>query len=56
MGNLLEESLFKEAEKLSKSISANSNEAELERLCELAVKWILINPEPINLKRVDYER
>ena len=29
-------------------------EAELNRLTELCVKWVLLNPKPIILEKVDY--
>lgn len=56
MGNPLEQSLYNEAEKLAKSISANSDDISLDRLSELAVKWVIANPTPIPLGKVDYNR
>lgn len=56
MGIQLEPSGYKEAEKLANHISANSCEDALTRLCELAVTWVLLNPEPIMLTSVAYER
>lgn len=41
---------------LAKSIDASSCEDTLYRLCELAVKWVLANPEPIKLDKVPYDR
>lgn len=52
MGSNIDE----EAVRLAKNISANSSEDELNRLTELAVKWVLANPEPIKLDKVDYRR
>lgn len=52
MGSNIDE----EAVKLSKRISANSGEKDLDRLAELTVKWVLDNPNPIKLENVDYNR
>ena len=50
----LEPDLVDEADKISKGISANSNKAALYRLTELTVKWVLANPNPIPLEKVEY--
>ncbi|NDV66681.1 ankyrin repeat domain-containing protein [Bacteroides sp. 224] len=56
MGNQLPPQEHEEARSLSLSVSANSEDDTLNRLCELAVWWVLLNPEPIALQGVDYER
>lgn len=45
-----------EAVALARSIGADSDEATLDRLCQLAVKWVLANPLPIQLDKVNYTR
>ena len=52
----LEASLVEEACALAKRVSANSDERILYRLNELAVRWVLANPNPIELQKVDYDR
>ena len=54
MNESTEQELLEEAAGLSGSISANSDKAVLYRLTELTVKWILSNPDPIPLGKVDY--
>lgn len=49
-------SVDEEAVRLARNISANSSEDVLDRLAELAVKWVLDNPEPIKLKETKYRR
>jgi hypothetical protein len=56
MGNPLEPRMENEARELARDISAGSNESDLDHLCELAVKWVLINPNPITLPKVAYKR
>ena len=46
--------LMEEADKISGKISANSDKAALYRLTELTVKWVLANPDPIPLGKVEY--
>ena len=46
----------KEMVALARSIGADSDEETLDRLCELAVKWVLANPQPIKLEKVNYTR
>lgn len=46
----------KEMVSLARSIGADSDEETLDRLCELAVKWVLANPQPIQLDKVNYTR
>lgn len=55
-GNQLESHLKKEARNLAKGIARKSDENSLDRLCELIVKWVLINPTPIALSKVAYKR
>ena len=50
----LDKGLIEEADKLSKGISANSDKAALYRLTELTVEWVLANPDPIPLGKVEY--
>ena len=46
-----------EAKKLFSGINANSGDnAGIDRLCELAVKWVLENPNPVPLPKPDYKR
>lgn len=52
----MDAALIEEACALSQSISSHSDEKKLYRLTELAVKWVIANPEPIALKQVDYNR
>jgi len=53
----LDENLLNEATSIAKAIrrSGNGNE-ELFRLCELTVKWVLLNPNPVALGTTDYDR
>ena len=41
---------------LARNIGADSDEKALYRLCELSVKWVLANPQPIRLEKVNYTR
>lgn len=43
-----------EATALAKSIGADTDEDDLRRLSELAVKWVLHNPQPITLDKPPY--
>lgn len=56
MADGMDAELREEACRLAKNVTANSGEKMLERLNELAVKWVLANPEPIELKETDYNR
>ena len=49
---------LEEVKSLASSISPSGNfdEASLDRLCELATKWVLQNPEPIKLEEPKYKR
>ncbi|MDE6598342.1 MAG: ankyrin repeat domain-containing protein [Clostridia bacterium] len=56
--NSLNDEDLNEADKLIKAIDAYSENEELDRLCELSVKWIIQNPEPILFdgQEVKYKR
>ena len=54
--NGLEAELVEEACRLAKNVSSRSEEKLLYRLNELAVKWVIANPEPIALGKVEYSR
>jgi len=47
-----------EAKELASSIKARGDDEDevIDRLCELAVKWVLQNPNPVLLKKPDYNR
>lgn len=48
--------LVEEACSLAKMISSRSDKGMLYRLTELAVKWVIANPDPITLSNVTYKR
>ena len=54
----LSDAELEEAKNLASSIGPRGdfNEASLDRLCELATKWVLLNPEPIKLETPRYKR
>lgn len=54
MNKGLEQSLVDEAGRISKSISSKSDKTTLYRLAEITVKWVIANPNPIPLGKVDY--
>lgn len=56
MADGLEAELVDEACRLAKNVSSRSDEKLLYRLNELAVKWVIANPEPIVLGKVEYSR
>lgn len=56
MADGLESSLVEEACRLAGKVTADSDEKLLYRLNELAVMWVLANPQPIRLEQVDYNR
>lgn len=56
MGNTFKEKDLEKAVALAKSISANSDDDDLNMLCKYAVEWVLLNPNPISLEKVDYDR
>lgn len=45
-----------EAEALVKSLQYGAGNDEPARLCELAVQWVLANPDPVGLQQPDYRR
>lgn len=56
-GTPLENSLLEEAAMLVKEIrSTGDGDDESTRLCELAVQWVALNPNPVMLKKPDYMR
>lgn len=55
MGNSLSPSDYEEVVKLTKSISANSDDEVFAPLVQLALKWVMLNPIPIALNEVDYQ-
>lgn len=56
MGNLLEEELAKEMDRLAAEVRTGNGMQEVERLTELCVAWVVKNPDPIPLKKTDYKR
>lgn len=54
----LSDAELEEVKSLTSSISPRGSfdEASLDRLCELATKWVLQNPEPIKLGETKYKR
>ena len=54
----LSDAELEEVKSLASSISPSGNfdETSLDRLCELATKWVLQNPEPIKLEEPKYKR
>ncbi len=54
----LSDAEIEEVKSLASSISPSGNfdETSLDRLCELATKWVLQNPEPIKLEPPKYKR
>lgn len=57
-GKALSEAELEEVKRLASSIgpSGNFDETLLDRLCELATKWVLQNPEPVKLEEPKYKR
>lgn len=56
MADGMEAKLVEEACNLTKIVSSRSDEKVLYRLNELSVKWVLANPEPLALGKVEYNR
>ncbi len=54
MNKTLELGLVEEAKRISKSIFSKSDKPELYRLTEITVQWVIANPKPIPLGKVDY--
>lgn len=55
-GMPLNDTMLQEAITLSKRLRNGSGNDEPARLCELAVYWVLANPNPITMKQPDYKR
>lgn len=55
MGNPLSEAELAEVSAIVRSIK-NAFEKEMGRLSELAVKWVILNPEPIAAENIAYRR
>jgi hypothetical protein len=57
-GAPLPEGKLAEAKEAAASIRAKGDDedAVIDRLCELAVKWVLQNPSPVPLEKPDYNR
>lgn len=55
MGNPLPETEYKELSLIVRSIK-NAWDDELNRLAELSVKWVTLNPEPFAVENVSYKR
>ncbi len=55
-GTPLNPASLKEAVTLTKELHNGNGNDEPARLCELAVQWVLTNPDPITLEQPDYKR
>ncbi len=55
MGNPLPEAELAEVAAIVRSIR-NAYEKEIDRLSELAVKWVILNPEPIAVEKAAYRK
>ncbi|MNI58064.1 hypothetical protein D3C73_1131590 [compost metagenome] len=56
LGTPLNPASFKETVTLAKELHNGNGSDEPARLCELAVHWVLSNPNPITLEQPDYKR
>lgn len=56
LGTPLHPDALLEAERLAKELHNGNGSKEPARLCELAVHWVLSNPNPITLEQPDYKR
>lgn len=56
LGTPLQPAVLQEAVTLTKEIHNGNGKDEPERLCELAVEWVLTNPHPITLDQPVYRR
>ncbi|MEK3765986.1 ankyrin repeat domain-containing protein [Solibacillus sp. FSL K6-4121] len=56
LGTPLPPAKLLEAKALVKDLPKGNGSNEVERLCELAVQWVLSNPNPIKLEQPDYKR
>lgn len=55
MGNSLQEKEYEELDDIIHSIK-DADEKEIDRMTELAVKWVTLNLEPITVENADYKR
>lgn len=55
MGNPLPEAELAEVAAIVRSIR-NAYEKEIDRLSELEVKWVILNPEPIAVEKAAYRK
>lgn len=57
-GAALSENELAEAKELASSIRARGDDEDsvTDRLCELAVQWVVKNPDPVPLEQPDYDR
>lgn len=55
-GTPLADAELKEADSLAEALSANTSSGKPDRLSELAVHWVLANPEPIPQSKPAYKR
>ncbi|MGG3280078.1 ankyrin repeat domain-containing protein [Paenibacillus solani] len=56
LGTPLNPPLLQEAAALAKELNSGNGNDEPARLCELAVIWVLSNPNPITMEQPDYKR
>ncbi|MMZ65906.1 hypothetical protein D1872_283520 [compost metagenome] len=56
LGTPLNPASLKEAVTLVKELHNGNGSDEPARLCELAVHWVLSNPNPITLEEPEYKR
>lgn len=56
LGTPLNSALVQEAVTLAKALHNGNGHDEPARLCELAVYWVLSNPNPISMEQPDYKR
>jgi hypothetical protein len=57
LGMSLNEPLLNEASAIAREVRRSGNgDDELSRLCELATVWVMANPTPIALNKLDYKR
>lgn len=54
--SLSEDEISEAAESAKNILNASDNEKKVEKLSELAVQWVLKNPEPILIEKVEYNR
>lgn len=56
LGTPLHPSELQESITLAKELHNGDGDEEPARLCELAVQWVLCNPNPIILEQPEYKR